>query len=220
MLAKRVDFSASYIDNSIIFGTAHALLSTLLFVARSEAPDFLIKHAFIAGMLHFLPCVGTSMEPAPPAIFGNCADVIGWLKCPMGKSVLYAHAGTPREKKEEGDRKSKNVDSNDTSSKENKAVDYCLPRAEVFSATAQDNSRETLFFDDLLCCVTSVLKDIPEEHLSSTAVQDAFSRGLFFLLGRRSCPATMRAPSRSQHIYRSKGCSSLGLKHENSSRTC
>ena len=77
----------------------------------------------------FLPCVGTSMEPAPPAIFLNCADVIGWLKCPKGKSVLYAHAGTPREKKEEGDRKCKNVDSNDTSSRENKAVDYCLPRA-------------------------------------------------------------------------------------------
>ena len=48
VLAKRVDFSASYIDNSIIFGTAHAFLNTLLFCARSEAPDFLIKHAFIA----------------------------------------------------------------------------------------------------------------------------------------------------------------------------
>ena len=30
----------------------------------------------------------------------------------------------------EGDRKSKNGDSNDTCSKENKAVDYCLPRAQ------------------------------------------------------------------------------------------
>ena len=36
-----------------------------------------------------------------------------------------------------------------------------------------------VFFDDLLCCVTSVLMDIPEEHLSSVAVQDAFSRSFF-----------------------------------------
>ena len=121
VLVKRVDFSASYIDNSIIFGTAHALLNTL----RSEAPDFLVKHAFIAGMLHFFPCVG----PAPPAIFGHGADVIVSLKCPMGKSVLYAHAGTPREKRKRATAKSKNGDSNDTSSKEYKAHDYCLPRA-------------------------------------------------------------------------------------------
>ena len=54
------------------------------------------------------------------------------------------------------------------------------PKPEVFSATAQDNSRKTLFFDVPLCCVTSVLKDIPEEHLSRTAFQEAVSRGLLF----------------------------------------
>ena len=129
VLVKRVCFSASYIDNSIIFGTAHALMNTLLFFARREAPDFLIKPAFSDCMLHFLPSVGTSIEPAPLAILGHGADVIGWLKCPMGISVLYAHAGTPREKRRRATAKAKNDDSNDTSSKENKAVEYCLPRA-------------------------------------------------------------------------------------------
>ena len=83
----------------------------------------------------------------------------------MGKSVLYAHD------------EAKSATATTPPAKKNKAVDYCLP--EVFSATAQDNSREILLFDDLLCCVTSVLKDIPKEHLSSMAVQDAFSRVLF-----------------------------------------
>ena len=36
VLAKRVDFSASYVDNSIILGTAHALLNTLLFFAGAK----------------------------------------------------------------------------------------------------------------------------------------------------------------------------------------
>ena len=37
---------------------------------RSEGPDFLIKHAFIAGMFHLRRCVGTVTEP-------HGADVIG-----------------------------------------------------------------------------------------------------------------------------------------------
>ena len=205
VLAKRVEFSASYIDNSIIFGTAHALLNMFLFFVRSEAPDFLIKHAFIAGMLPFLLCVGTSMEPAPPAILGHGADVICWLKCPMGKSVLHAQAGTPREKTEEGDRKSKNDDSNDTSSKENKAVEYCLPSPRS-SRLRLKTTRVRLFFDDLLCCVTSVLKDIPEEHLSNLAVQDAILPRTFFCW-KKKLPRGR------------KGAQVLCLKHEDSSRT-
>ena len=123
-LAKRVDFSASYNHDSIIFGNAHALLNTLLFLARSTAPDFSINHTFIAGVLHVLLCVGT---PTEPAISGHGADVTSWLKCPTGKSVLYSeskqHAETPSEKTEEGDRKSKNDDSSDTSG----SSDSCEP---------------------------------------------------------------------------------------------
>ena len=74
-LAKRVDFSASYNHDSIIFGNAHALLNTLLFLARSTAPDFSINHTFIAGVLHFLPCVGTPTEPAPPC------NLRAWRRC-------------------------------------------------------------------------------------------------------------------------------------------
>ena len=85
MLAKRVNFSASYIDNGIIFENSHVLLTTFRFFDLSEAPNFLIKHAFIAGVVHFLHCVGTSMAPAPAAISGHGASVIGQLKCPCGQ---------------------------------------------------------------------------------------------------------------------------------------
>ena len=85
VLAKRVNFSASYIDNGIIFENAHALLTTLRFFDQREAPNFLIKHASMAGVVHVLSCVGTSMEPAPAAISGHGASVIGQLKCPCGQ---------------------------------------------------------------------------------------------------------------------------------------
>ena len=112
----------------------------------------------------------------------------------MGKSVLYSeskqHAETSSEKRRRVTAKAKTT----TAAAPPAAPTAASPRAknkqslavcqepEVFSATAQDNSREPLIFDDLLCCVTSVLEDIPEEHLSTAALQDAFSRGLLFCL--------------------------------------
>ena len=122
VLAKRVDFSASYIDNSIIFGTAHALLSTLLFVARSEAPDF---------------CWHVAFPPLRWHIHGARAtcNLWEWRRCHRLVEMSNGQVGAARTcwntegETEEGDRKSKNSDSNHTSSRENKAVDYCLPRA-------------------------------------------------------------------------------------------
>ena len=146
------------------------------------------------------------MAPAP--------DVIGWLKCPMGKSVLDAHAGTPREKRRRVTAKAKTTTTAtlpaaptpaSPKAKKTRQLTIACQEPEVFSDTAQDNSRETLFFDDLLCCVTSMLSDIPEEHLSSMAGQPAD----LFLLDEEAAPRPCGHPAAANKSTGRKGAQVL-----------
>ena len=94
--------------------------------------------------------VGTSMEPTPAAITGHGANVNGSLKCP------YGQVGA-----------------------ENKAVAHNLPRARGLLGHGPRKLERDPVSPRSARCGTTVLKDIPDEHLSSTAFQDAFT-GLLF----------------------------------------
>ena len=72
--------------------------------------------------------------------------------------------------------------------------------------------------EDLLCCVTSMLKDILEETLSSTTLQDALSRGRLFSWKKKlpgDCACSEPQPTNLQ-----VDTVLNGLKHEDSSKTC
>ena len=147
-------------------------------------------------------------SPAPPAIFGHGADVIGWLKCLDGQSVLYALAGTPREKLRMATAEAKTATATTPSAKKTRQLMTACQEPEVFSATAQDNSRETPFFRR-----SALLRDICAEGHSRRALVKHGGSGRIlprtFLLEEEAAPRPCGHPTAANKFTGRKGAQVL-----------
>ena len=172
----------------------------------------------MAGVLHFLPCVGTSMEPAPAAISGHGASVIAKLKCPCGQVGAVRRVQTTcwdtEGEAEERDRQCKKR-RRQRHLRPHRVQGQRKQSSRLLPAQSPRSSRPRLKTTRVRPCFfrrSAVLRDICAGRYSRRAL---FNNGVSgsilprtsFLLEEET--ATMRAPSPSQPFYKSTRCSNL-----------